>query len=277
MTLTIQNLKFTYDGQPVLDGVDLSVSTGELVGLLGPNGSGKSTLLQCINGILDPEEGVVSIDGDSIDELSPNERARRCSYVPQTESGAFPATVFETVMQGRRPHGGWSPDSVDHEAVASVLDRLDIANLTDREVGNLSGGQQQKVRLGRALVGDPSVMLLDEPTSALDLRHQMEVMDLLIQHVTKRGVAGVVAIHDINLAARYCDRIAMLHDGEIYASGPPEVLTPETIRTVYDVNSTVRHHRGRQLIVPEGPADGSTQQPVREDSESPARAIPGDD
>ena len=255
MTLTIADLRFSYDAEPVLSAVDLSVESGELLGLLGPNGSGKSTLLQCLNGILEPDAGTVRIDGDRVAKLTSDERARRCSYVPQAESGAFPATVFETVMQGRRPHGGWSPSARDREATAGVLDRLDIGDLADRQVSELSGGQRQKVRLGRALVGDPSVTLLDEPTSALDLRHQLEVMDLVVEHIRASEVAGIVAIHDLNLAARYCDRIALLADGEIHAVGPPEVLTPETIRTVYGVEASVRGHRDRQLIVPEAPAE----------------------
>jgi len=255
VTLTIEDLRFSYDAAPVLTGVDLSVESGELLGLLGPNGSGKSTLLGCLNGILEPDAGTIRIDGDPVERLTSDERARRCSYVPQAESGAFPATVFETVMQGRRPHGGWSPSARDREAAADVLDRLGIADLADRRVGDLSGGQRQKVRLGRALVGDPSVTLLDEPTSALDLRHQLEVMDLVVEHIRTGEVAGIVAIHDLNLAARYCDRIALLSDGEIHAVGSPAVLTPETVRTVYDVEASVREHRDRRLVVPEAPAD----------------------
>ncbi|MFW6437092.1 MAG: ABC transporter ATP-binding protein [Halococcoides sp.] len=260
MTLEIENLRFRYGEEPVLAGLDLSVASGELLGLLGPNGSGKSTLLRCLNGILTPDGGTVRIDGDPVGDLSSDERARRCSYVPQAESGAFPATVFETVLQGRRPHGGWSPSASDREAAASVLGRLDIADLADRRVGELSGGQRQKVRLGRALVGDPSVALLDEPTSALDLRHQLEVMDLLVEHVRAGEVAGIVAIHDLNLATRYCDRIALLADGEIHAVGPPDVLTPETIRTVYGVEAAVREHRDRKLVVPEAPAGPGSRQ-----------------
>jgi iron complex transport system ATP-binding protein len=267
VTVHVQNLQFGYDDESVLDGVDLSVASGELLGLLGPNGSGKSTLLQCLNRILEPDGGTVRIDGNRVADLHRTETARRVGYVPQEETSAFPSTVFETILQGRRPHGGWSPSEADREAVTAVIERLDLDAFAMRQMTELSGGQRQKVRLGRALVQDPSVMLLDEPTSALDLKHQLDVMDLVVEHVREREVAGVVAIHDLNLAARYCDRVALLHEGEIYDVGGPDVLTPETIRTVYGVDATVRHHRGRRLVVPEAPAGEGRERPVVADAD----------
>ena len=251
MTLEVRDLAFAYDDERVLDGVDLTADSGELLGLLGPNGSGKSTLLQSLNRIIEPDTGTVVVDGDPVSGLDRTELARRIGYVPQDEQGAFPATVFETILQGRRPHGSWSPGQDDRTAVEMTIEQLDLAAFTTRNVADLSGGQRQKVRLGRALVGDPSVLLLDEPTSALDLKHQLDVMELVVEHVRERGVTGIVAIHDLNLAARYCDRVALLSDGEIYDVGEPDVLTPETIRAVYGVDATVKQHRGRRLIVTE--------------------------
>ncbi|QSG12420.1 ABC-type cobalamin/Fe3+-siderophores transport system, ATPase component [Halapricum desulfuricans] len=255
MTLEIRDLAFAYGDEPVLDGIDLTARSGELLGLLGPNGSGKSTLLQTLNRILEPDAGSVRVAGDRVSELDRTALARRIGYVPQDEQGAFPATVFETILQGRRPHGGWSPGPDDRAAVEATIERLGLAEFTTRNVADLSGGQRQKVRLGRALVGDPPVLLLDEPTSALDLKHQLDVMELVVGHVRQRGVTGVVAIHDLNLAARYCDRVALLSDGEIYDVGGPDVLSPETIRDVYGVEATVKDHRGRRLIVTERPVD----------------------
>lgn len=255
MTLEITDLSFSYGDVTVLEGVDLTVQSGEVVGLLGPNGSGKSTLLKSIHRIHDPDSGTITIDGNRIDDLTSRELARAASYVPQHDDGAFPATVFETVLQGRRPHGGWSPSERDREAVAAVLERLEMEQFATRRMGDLSGGQQQKVRFGRALVGDPSVMVLDEPTSALDLKHQLDVMELVSTHVRERGVAVITALHDLNLASRYCDRIALLHDGEIHVVGRPAVLTPETIRTVYGVDVSVVHNGSRRVIVPEAASD----------------------
>jgi len=257
VTLEIRGLQFAYGEESVLDGIDLTAESGELLGLLGPNGSGKSTLLQCCTRLLDPDCGEVILEGDRVGDLPADERARRIGYVPQTESRTFPASVFETVLQGRRPHGGWTPSARDREAVEVTIERLGIDGLAGRNVSELSGGQRQKVRLGRALVGDPSVLLLDEPTSALDLKHRLEVMELVVEHVRERDVTGLIAIHDLNLAARYCDRIALLADGEIYVVGAPDVLTPETVRAVYGVEASVREHRDRQLVVPEQPATAS--------------------
>ncbi|QGN06757.1 ABC transporter ATP-binding protein [Halorhabdus sp. CBA1104] len=253
MSLEIQHLRFAYSDEPVLDGIDLTAESGELLGLLGPNGSGKSTLLQCCNRLLEPDAGHVSLEGDPVGDLAADERARRIGYVPQAESQAFPASVFETILQGRRPHGGWTPSDRDREAVQVTIERLGLDGLVSRNVGDLSGGQRQKVRLGRALVGDPSVLLLDEPTSALDLKHRLEMMDLVVEHVRQRDMTGVVAIHDLNLAARYCDRVALLADGAVHAVGMPDVLTPETVREVYGVEASVREHRNRRLVVPEAP------------------------
>ena len=259
MTLQIRDLAFGYDEEAVLAGLELSVEAGELLAVLGPNGSGKTTLLQCVNRILEPEGGSIEIDGDCVSHLSRQEAARRVGYVPQEEASAFPATVFETILQGRKPHGGWSPGQADREAVAAAIEQLGLGSFAMRQVDALSGGQRQKVRLARALVQNPSVLLFDEPTSALDLKHQLDVMELIVEHVRNEEVAALLAIHDLNLAARYCDRVALLQDGEVYTVGEPDVLTPETIRSVYDVEATVRQHNGHRVIVPEQPTSGNQQ------------------
>ncbi|WIV67226.1 ABC transporter ATP-binding protein [Natrialbaceae archaeon AArc-T1-2] len=251
MTLEISDLSFSYGDVSVLEGIDLTVNAGEVVGLLGANGSGKSTLLKSIHRIHEPDRGTIAIDGRDTRAYSRTELAREASYVPQHDDGAFPATVFETVLQGRRPHAGWSPGERDRRAVADVLERLELEQFATRRMSDLSGGQQQKVRFGRALVGDPSVMVLDEPTSALDLNHQLEVMDLVATQVRERDVAVIAALHDLNLASQYCDRVALLHDGEIHAVGRPDVLTPETVRTVYGADVTVVEHEGRRFLVPD--------------------------
>ncbi|AWB26294.1 ABC transporter ATP-binding protein [Halococcoides cellulosivorans] len=251
MTLQIDDLHVGYD-ERVLDGLSLRVEAGELLGVLGPNGSGKSTLLQCVVGLLDPDAGSITLDGTPIDHLASDERARRVGYVPQSESRAFPATVFETILQGRRPHGGWAPSARDRAAVRETIDRLGLADLATRKIADLSGGQRQKVRLGRALVGDPEVLVLDEPTSALDLQHRLRVIDEIRRQVGD-DVAGIVAIHDLTLAARSCDRVALLADGQVHAVGGPEILTPERIEAVYGVEASVLTHRDRRVIVPDAP------------------------
>jgi len=251
MTLEITDFSFSYGDHTVLQEIDLTVSSGEFLGLLGANGSGKSTLLKTILRIHEPTHGTVTIDGRDTRAYTLAELAQEASYVPQHDDSAFPATVFETVLQGRRPHAGWSPGARDRQAVADVLERLEIAPFATRTMGELSGGQQQKVRVGRALVGDPSVMVLDEPTSSLDLNHQLDVMNLVSRQVRTRDVAVIAALHDLNLASQYCDRIALLHDGEIHAVGRPDVLTPETIKTVYGADVTVLEHEGQRFLLPD--------------------------
>jgi iron complex transport system ATP-binding protein len=255
VTLEVRGVRFAYGDQRVLDGVDLSVADGELVGLLGPNGSGKSTLLECCNRVLDPDAGSVLLDGDRVADLERNEIARRIGYVPQSETSAFPATVFDTILMGRRPHAGWSPDEADREAVAGVIDALGLSAFATRNVDELSGGQRQTVRLGRALVGDAGVLLLDEPTARLDLKHQLSVLDHIREHVDATAVSGLVAMHDLNLAARYCDRVALLSDGRVAVVGTPDALSGETIERVYDVEVTIDRAAGRRLVVPERPID----------------------
>lgn len=250
--LEVLGLEFAYESEPVLDGVTLELARGQILGLVGPNGAGKSTLLRCLNRLLEPDDGAVFVGGESIDDLGRTEVARRVGYVPQDERSTFPSTVFDTVLLGRRPHAGWRPTEADREAVASVLERLDIEEYALRSVEELSGGQQQKVRIARSLVQDVSLILFDEPTSSLDIRHQLEVLDLVREQVGDDR-AAVVAIHDLNLAARYCDRLAMLHDDRIAAVGGPEILTPETIREVYDVEATVTVRDGRRIVIPERP------------------------
>lgn len=255
MRLEIDDVSFGYDSRPVLEDVSLSVDEGELLGLLGPNGSGKTTLLQTMNRILEPEQGVVSLDGRPVEDHASEELARKVGYVPQRGNETFPTTVFETIMLGRNPHVGWRPGTRDREIVRNAIEALGLESLAMRDFHELSGGQQQKVLLGRALVQASEVLLLDEPTSGLDLKHQLEVMDLLFKYVRDNRLTAVVAIHDLNLAARYCDRFVLLQDGSIYAAGGSEILRPEVIEEVYGVTVEVRDHDRAPIIVPLEPTE----------------------
>jgi len=250
--LHVSGLTFAYGEEPIVDGVDLSVAAGELLGIVGPNGSGKTTLLCCLDRILEPDAGTVSVDGDDLAGLSRAEIARRIGYVPQEDRRTFPTTVFDTILLGRTPHAGWRTGEDDREATAEVIDRLGLEPYALRSVDELSGGQRRMVSIGRAIVGEPSVLLLDEPTAGLDVRHRLEVLELL-RELLADGTAAVMVIHDLNLAARYCDRLAMLREGRVVATGDPGILTPETIREVYGVEATVTNHGGRRLVIPERP------------------------
>lgn len=272
MRLEVCDVTFSYGSRPVLDEVNLGVNTGEILGLVGPNGSGKSTLLQCINRILIPDGGTAVVNGDDLGALSREGVARRVGYVPQDEAEAFPSTVFDTILMGRKPHVGWRPGEDDLDLVGDIVELLGLSEFTMRPIDEISGGQRQKVLVGRALAQEADVLLLDEPTSSLDLRHQLEVMDLIAHRVQTEDMAAVMAIHDLNLAARYCNKVVMLHDQEIFAAGGSDVLNPENIRTVYDVKVRVEDAGDRRIIVPErsvapGPTPAGTT-PKSSDSDS---------
>lgn len=153
---------------------------------------------------------------------------------------------------GRKPHGGWKPGEEDLEAASKIIDRLDLSNISMRNITEISGGQRQKVLIARALAQDPEVLLLDEPTSSLDLRHQLEVLNL-IREQTKMGISAVMAMHDLNLAARYSNKIVMLNNGKIFAAGGKEVLTPKNVESVYGIKVTIGEKLGRPVIIPEEP------------------------
>jgi iron complex transport system ATP-binding protein len=240
MKLTINKLSFNYTGIPVLKDVDLEVGPGEMLGIVGPNGSGKSTLLKCINRVLKTQPNTVLIDGNDINNLNLRELAKMMGYVPQTSTNTFPFTVFDVVLMGRKPYIHWNLSERDYEIVADVLDFLGIGELSMRHFNELSGGEQQKVIVARALAQQPRLLLLDEPTSSLDIKHQLEIMCILKSLTQSKERSVIVSLHDLNLASRFSDIILMLKQGCIYAVGTPEeVLTEENIDAVYGIKAQV--------------------------------------
>ncbi|MEV0440077.1 ABC transporter ATP-binding protein [Streptomyces spectabilis] len=234
----------TYDapsGRRLVDGVSLTVPAGETVGLVGPNGSGKTTLLRCVYGALAATAGRVLLDGVDLAEAGVKARARRVATVPQDGHAGFELTVRQVVAMGRSPHKRfWEADNAaDRALVADALDRVGAADLADRPFGQLSGGERQRALLARALVQEPAVLVLDEPTNHLDIRYQLEILGL----VQELGTANLLALHDLTLAAYYCDRLYVLDGGRVVASGPPaEVLTSELLAEVYGVTAEVAVH-----------------------------------
>ena len=249
--LKVKDLAFSYAQVQVLKGVNLVVDTKEILGVLGPNGAGKSTLLKCIDRILSPQKGSVLLDGQDIKKLTRLELAKKIGYIPQGLSHVFSATVFDTVLMGRRPHLNWRTSEEDAEKVLDTLHMLHIEDLAMRDINELSGGQMQKVFIARALTQEPDLLLLDEPTSNLDIRHQLEVMHTIKSIVKKKGISAIMAIHDLNLAARYADRIVMMNSGTIFSDGAPAaVLTRDNIKQVYGVDAEVNYNNGKLYIVP---------------------------
>jgi len=237
--IAVRDLCFGYRSAAVLENLSIDVMKGEVLGLIGPNGSGKTTLIKCIDHILKPK-GSVLVDGEDVGAMSIPEVAQRIGYVPQSGPPASSTTVFDVVLMGRRSYMGWRVSDADIDCVTRVLHQLRLEDLAMRYYNTLSGGQKQKVLIARALCQEPAVLLLDEPTSNLDLRHQLEVMEYIRGLVRSTEISVIMAIHDLNLAARYADTLAMLKQGRIVAAGrPATLLTPESIRDVYGVEARV--------------------------------------
>ena len=217
-------------------GVSLEIGPGRLVAVVGPNGAGKTTLLRLLSGALVPQAGEVSLDDRPLGELGDRERARAIAVVPQSEASPFPITVREMVGMGRYARlGSWErAGGRDRAVVDRVLERCAVAGLAGREIGELSGGEGQRVRIARALAQEAPVLLLDEPTAGLDLRYRMELFHLL-RELRADGLSVLVITHDLNLAARFADELLLLQEGVTRARGAPsEVLSREILEDVYE-------------------------------------------
>ena len=250
VNITIKNLTFSYNSHKILDDLSIVIENSEILSLVGPNGSGKTTLIKCIDRILKPK-GSILLDGQELEKMSRQEVARQIGYVPQSSSTPLATTVFDTVLMGRRPHISWRVTDFDLDKVAEVLERLHLEDLAMRDFSQLSGGQKQKVLIARALAQEPTVLLLDEPTSNLDMLHQLEVMETVSSLVKEKNISAVMAIHDLNLASRFSDKLIMLKNGKVYASGEPKVLLNEdNISQVYGIKAMVMNAMGRPYIVP---------------------------
>ena len=251
MAVKVEQVEFKYSDTKILDKIMLDVSKGECLSIVGPNGAGKSTLVKCIIGLLSPQKGTVLIDGENLLKIKSIEVAKKVGYVPQSQSNVFPLKVFDMVLLGRRPHVSWRSSEDDLNKVINALKILDIEHLSMRQFNEISGGQQQKVIIARALAQEPKILLLDEPISNLDIKHQLEVMELVKELSTEYKITSIMVVHDLNIAARYSDKVAMMHNGRIQAYGQPEdVLTKENISNVYDVDVEIGVISGKPYIVP---------------------------
>lgn len=250
--LELRGVSASYGRRRVLHGVDLEVEAGEVVALLGPNGAGKSTLVAVVSKVVPFESGEVRVAGAALGSLDRRELARRLAVVPQAAALPEGFRVGEIVQMGRTPYlrPFAPPSAADEEAVGRALEATDAAALVDRRVEELSGGERQRVVLARALAQRPQLLLLDEPTSHLDLRHQVEVARSA-QAAARAGVGVLFVAHDLNLAARLCDRVVLLSEGRVVASGPPErVLEPQRLSSVYQTEVEVRSTPQGPLVVP---------------------------
>ncbi len=251
MSLQVAGLSFAYRSKEIVRDLTFSLRPGEAVGLVGPNGAGKTTVIRLLTRVLKPKSGQVTLDGQDAARLSRLALARALAVVPQ--GGDLPPsfTAQALVMMGRTPHLGLlAPErEEDYASVERVMRRTDTWAYRDRPVGELSGGERQRVLLARALVQEPAYLLLDEPTNHLDLKYQVEVL-ALTRHEVRRGLGALIVLHDLNLAARVCDRVLVLQEGRLVAEGEPAaVLSEALIRSVYGAQADVFVQPGTSLPV----------------------------
>jgi len=263
LRLEARDLEFYYSAEKILDHISFIVDEGRLIGLIGPNGSGKTTLLRILDGLLRPSGGSVYLDGRRLQDMGLNEVAKTVAMVPQDHAVNSGFTAFEVVMMGRMPHlGRLSIEGEEDELRVRICMALtDTLHLAERRVEELSGGERQRVAIARALAQEPKILLLDEPTANLDICHQLQIMDLIKSLVRELRKIAICAIHDLNLAARYCDELILLRGGRVISMGSPaEVLTPENLRRAFGIEAKVNYdpETGSINIIPIKPLrDGS--------------------
>ena len=233
-------------GRRVLDGVSARLDPGELVAIVGPNGAGKSTLLSCLAGLARPDAGRITLDGAVVDRIPPRQRARRVGFLAQTPEIAWDLDVRAFVGLGRTPHlGALGPSEEDAAAVRAAIETAGLGGFVDRPITRLSGGERARALIARALAGRTDWLLADEPLTGLDPAHALDAIALFRRLAGEEGKGVVVTLHDLTLAARFADRVLMLHQGRLVADGEPgEALTPETLATVYGV--AARTHAGEE-------------------------------
>ena len=260
--IEVNHISYHYHGcEEVLKDVSFQLEPGKFLAILGNNGVGKSTLLKCLNKILKADDGTFLLDGENILKMSNHQVSQRIAFVSQNVPSTQ-MTVHDVVMLGRRPYMKWGFTEKDHQIVHEAMDRLNLDALRGRFLNQLSGGERQKVMLARALAQQPKLLLLDEPTSSLDIHNQYQVLKIVQEICRKDGLTAIVvikrlnvtvlsAIHDLNLALRFCDRFLLLRQGQVYDAGDWRVLTPEALEQVYQVKGRVLDVEGRKMVLVE--------------------------
>ena len=235
--LKLSNIGFKYEDKQVLKDIDLSINTGEILGILGPNGSGKSTLLRVMDGILSPQSGEIHINGRPYSSFKRNQLAREVAMVAQEHHFRFSFSCIEVVLMGRFPHLK-RMQFEDHNDLKIAMESMKATyalEFAERSIHDLSGGEKQRVLIARALAQEPRIVLLDEPTSFLDLKFKREVFKLISSLSKEKGLGVAIVSHDIDLVAQYCSKIILLKDGSVYKTGDPDtVITAENIEDVYE-------------------------------------------
>ena len=247
MNIKAENINITLEKNNILKGINIEVDNKELVGIIGPNGSGKSTFLKCIYRVLKPNDGAILLDKVDIKNMTVKESSKRLAVLSQHNNYNFDFTVKDIVLMGRSPHKKFMErdNKEDYDIVNDALKKVEMLEFKDRCFQSLSGGEQQRVILARALAQQPQCLILDEPTNHLDIKYQLQLMKI----VKNLNIEVIAAIHDLNIAAMYCDKIYVLKDGEVIKYGnPKEVLTQKLIKEVYEVDAEVILNNDRVYI-----------------------------
>jgi iron complex transport system ATP-binding protein len=252
------NVSFGYDGGVTLTNLSFTVGAGEMVALIGPNGSGKTTLLKVLLGFLQPSSGAIALFNSPLSSYAPKERAKQIAYVSQQPTSSFPLTVFDLVALGRYPYASrFGLSSEDRAAVEDALERTHSKPLSARRFSTLSGGEQQKVLIARAMAQSAKVLLLDEPTLHLDLRYQVQILAALRELCRQKQVTVITVLHDINLVSIFADKALLLSAGRVYAFGPAkEVVSENTIKDqlAVDIKTITDPETGVRYFVPRVPS-----------------------
>ena len=246
--IQVEHISYSYGNRQVLRDISFSAGPGDCVGILGNNGAGKSTLITCLGRIRAPRSGLVRIDGRNVFAMGRLEAARTIAYVAQ-HNEMSQTTVYDAVLLGRKPHMKWGLTREDYALCDRMLERTGMDKFRLRYIHELSGGEAQKVMLARAFVQEPRLLLLDEPTSSLDPRNQYEMMGLVRRMAREQGITVLVVIHDLNLALRYCNRFLLMQDGLVYRYGDENVITEESLETVYGIPAALVNLGDRKVAV----------------------------
>jgi iron complex transport system ATP-binding protein len=250
--LEIQNISLSYNHHPVVTNLSFQVVAGQILGLIGPNGCGKSTIIKALSRVIAIQSGQIKLDGKVLNAISRSQAARLIGVVPQNPSMPDAFTVAEIVLLGRTPFLGLlrHESASDLKIVGWAMERTGIAGLAERRVSELSGGERQRVTIARVLAQGTGIVLLDEPTANLDINHQTAILDLIRDLCQENKLAVMITLHDLNLAAQYCDKLILLKDGRLFADGTPQqVVTAENIRAVYGMESHIYPHPENHLPV----------------------------
>lgn len=251
MDIIVKDVCFEYGDHPVLRNINLDLHGPGLVCIIGPNGVGKSTLIRCMNGLLKPVSGSVTIDGRDVSDYKPGDLAEFMGYVPVTAQDCFAMSVFDTVLMGRYKRNKWRTSAEDLDATERTLRLMELLNMAMKSFNELSAGQHQKVAIARGLVREPEILILDEPTSNLDVRHQVYVTELLHEIAVQCNMLVIMISHDLNISARYADKVVVMErPGVIRAVGiASDVITETMVREVYGVENEVIQREGRPHVI----------------------------